>query len=71
MDGALTTTADVAKQLDFGGGDTGGVAPVAPPAASPPPLDPCLPPECSGPLVLPEEADLSVMGAPSVDAFRR
>lgn len=68
MDGALTTTADVAKQLDFGGGDTGGVAP---PPAVPPPLEPCLPPECSGPLVLPEEADLSAMGAPSVDAFRR
>jgi hypothetical protein len=31
MDGALTTTADVAKQLDFGGGDPR--APHPPPAA--------------------------------------
>lgn len=68
MDGAATATADVAKQLDFGGDGTGTGA-LAP--APPPPLEPGLPPECAGPLVLPEDADLAAMGAPSLDGFRR
>ena len=61
----MATTADVAKQLDFGGGDPR--APHPPPAA----LDTPGAFPTPGPLVLPDDADLASMGAPSVDGFRR